>query len=251
MNNILIAHKNHDIYFNIAQENLRNAEKIYQEILTSNKVIHVGEKYLHINGETEKTSSWLRLKLLKIKKLVLASVIFSALAAEAFINFYAISKGMSYEELEAKDFRFSQYYKTEKMSPEDRQQQNYLPYEQRTDIKEWVAVTKNDGGYNISSTVKKWIEIPKKFTENYIPSGLEGSRIYELDNLFKLRNNLVHHKATIFTLDIESFDLKSAEDKNYVDIENARFAVGLVIKIVKALQYIDSSVDLDWLDYLE
>ncbi|PSB61198.1 hypothetical protein C7B61_16300 [filamentous cyanobacterium CCP1] len=55
------------------------------------------------------------------------------------------------------------------------------------------------------------------------------------------------HKATIFNLDIENIDLKSAKDKNYVTVRQAQWAVELVIKVTEALQRIDGSVDLDWL----
>lgn len=253
MNNILIEHKNHDIYFNLAQENLIKAEEVYQEILTSTRFIPFGDKYTYTSMPRE-TSSWLSSKLLKLKKFVVASIIFSALTAEAFINFYAISKGMSYKKLK-NDFS-SKNYQVSELLPEDMHWQYQLPYEQRTTIKDWVVV--ENGGVNISGTVRKWIEIPKLFTGEYIASGLSGFRIYELDELFNLRNNLVHHRATIFNLDIEEpnweslkSNLKSAEDKNYVNIRQAQWAADLIIKLVKALQHIDSSVDSGWLIYSE
>jgi hypothetical protein len=122
---------------------------------------------------------------------------------------------------------------------------NTSAYEQRTTIKKWIADSK--GEVEIRDTVVRWIEIPLEYTGKYIPSGLNGNRIYELNELFSLRNKLVHHKAKIFEL-VNDSNLEDAEDNNYVTLLEAERAVDVVIKAVKALQQIDNDVDLNWLD---
>jgi DNA-binding transcriptional MerR regulator len=179
---------------------------------------------------------------LQLKKFVIPAIIFSALTVEAFINYYAISKGMSIKKI--KGFK-TKYYEGELMSDDEIQEQYQLPYEQRTTIKKWIADSK--GEVEIRDTVVRWIEIPLEYTGKYIPSGLDGTRIYELNELFSLRNKLVHHKAKIFEL-VNDSNLEDAEDNNYVTLLEAERAVDVVIKAVKALQQIDNDVDLNWLD---
>ncbi|MGB3421579.1 MAG: hypothetical protein WBA52_14340 [Dolichospermum sp.] len=242
MDSILIEHTNHDIYFSLANENLVNAQTLYREILESGRVVPMGDdRYILGDGNPE-TSSWLNLKLLQLKKFVIPAIIFSALTVEAFINYYAISKGMSIKKI--KGFK-TKYYERELMSPDEIQEQYQLPYEERTTIKKWIADSK--GGVEIRDTVVRWIEIPLEYTGKYIPSGLDGTRIYELNELFSLRNKLVHHKAKIFEL-VNDSNLEDAEDNNYVTLLEAERAVDVVIKAVKALQQIDNDVDLNWLD---
>lgn len=244
MSNILIEHKNHDIYFSLSQENLKSAECIYNKIIDSNKIVVVGEVYYH--GSDSDTQSWLNSQLLELKKYVVASIVFSALTAEAFINYYAISKGISRKKLK-NNFETTKY-STIEISLEDMQLQYKLPYKQRTTIKNWVE---DKNGIEICSTVRKWIEIPKEIKGSYISSGLDGSLIYRLNELFRLRNNLVHHKATIVNLNLgESGFLKEAEDKNYVTLNQAQQALQSVIQALQSLQHLDDSVDLDWLTAL-
>ncbi|GAX35557.1 hypothetical protein NIES3585_15740 [Nodularia sp. NIES-3585] len=246
MDSILIEHTNHDIYFSLANDNLVNAQTLDREILKSGRVARMGkgdDRYILSDGNPE-TSSWLNLKLLQLKKLVIPSIIFSALTAEAFINYYAISKGMSMKKI--KMFT-AKHYESELMSSAETQQQYQLPYDhvQRTTIKKWIEVTQ--GGVLISDTVVRWIEIPFQYTGNYIPSGLDGNRIYQLNEIFKLRNRLVHHKAKVVKLDLNDLDLSSAEDNNYVTLREAKTAINVVIKAVESLQEIDNNLDLSWL----
>ncbi|MEA5514951.1 hypothetical protein [Nodularia sp. UHCC 0506] len=244
MDSILIEHTNHDIYFSLANDNLVNAQTLNREILKSGRVARMGEgdhRYILSDGNPE-TSSWLNLKLLQLKKLVIPSIIFSALTAEAFINYYAISKGMSMKKI--KMFT-AKHYESELMSTDEIKQQYQLPYDQRTTIKKWIEVTK--GGVLISDTVVRWIEIPFQYTGNYISSGLDGNLIYQLNEIFQLRNKLVHHKAKVVKLDLNEFDLSSAEDNNYVRLIEAQTAINTVMKAVKSLQQIDNNLDLTWL----
>ncbi|MDB9317854.1 MULTISPECIES: hypothetical protein [Cyanophyceae] len=244
MDTILIEHKNHDIYFSLANDNLVNAQTLYREILESGRVIPMADDRYIVRGGDSETSSWFNLKLLQLKKFVISSIIFSALTVEAFINYYAISKGMSMKKI--KGFK-AKYYERELMSPDEIQEQYQLPDEQRTTIKKWIA--DSAGGVHMSDTVVRWIEIPFQHTGNYIPSGLDGTLIYELNELFRLRNKLVHHKAKVFKLDLNEFDLEGAEDDNYVTLLEAQGAFDVVIKSVKALQQIDNDIDLNWLGY--
>ena len=126
MDSILIEHTNHDIYFSLANENLVNAQTLYREILESGRVVPMGDdRYILGDGNPE-TSSWLNLKLLQLKKFVIPAIIFSALTVEAFINYYAISKGMSIKKI--KGFK-TKYYEGELMSDDEIQEQYQLPYE--------------------------------------------------------------------------------------------------------------------------
>ncbi|MBK1988166.1 hypothetical protein A0J48_011560 [Sphaerospermopsis aphanizomenoides BCCUSP55] len=242
MDSILIEHTNPDIYFSLANENLVNAQTLYREILESGRVVPMGDdRYILGDGNPE-TSSWLNLNLLQLKKFVIPSIIFSALTAEAFINYYAISKGMSMKKI--KGF-MAESYEIERRARDEIQEQYQLPYEQRTTIKKWID---RKEGVLIRDTVVKWIEIPLEYTGKYIPSGLDGNRIYDLNKLFDLRNKLVHHKAKIFKPDRNDFDLEEAEDNNYVTLLEAQGAVDVVRKAVKSLQQIDNDIDLNWLD---
>ncbi|OUL30088.1 hypothetical protein BV378_04300 [Nostoc sp. RF31YmG] len=244
MDNILIEHTNHEIYFSLAKENLVNAQTLYREIISSGRVIPMdNDKYLLRDANPE-TSSWLNSKLLLLKKYVLTSIIFSALTAEAFINYYAISKGMSIKEIK---HRYKpEKYEHEEMCGHEIKKQYQLPYEERTSVKKWTVV--NNGGTQMSETVTKWIEIPFQFKEKYIASGLKGRRIYELNELFRLRNKLVHHKAKVLKLEFNKTDLQSLEDNNYVSKIEAEGAIDVVEHVVKALQQIDNDIDLNWLN---
>jgi len=230
MDSILIEHTNHDIYFSVAKENLVNAQNLYREILESGRVFPMGDNGYLLRDGNHETSSWLNLKLLQLKKFVITSIIFSALTAEAFINYYAISKGMSMKKI--KTFK-AEYYERELMSPDKIKKQYQLPYEQITTINKWIVVSK--GGVHIGDTVVRWIEIPLEYTGRYIPSGPDGYRIYKLNELFRLRNKLVHHKAKVLKLDLDKYDSESAADTNYVTLIEAQWAIDIVIKAVKSL----------------
>jgi hypothetical protein len=242
MDSILIEHTNHDIYFSLAQENLVNAQNLYQEIIKSGRVFPMGEDRYLLRDVNPDTSSWLDLKLLNLKKFVLPSIIFSALTAEAFINYYAISKGMSLKKI--KKFTTRSYI-IEELEHNEMQQQYQKPYDERTTVKKWIE--SEQGGVLISDTVVKWIEIPLQYTGKYIPSGLHGTRIYKLNELFYLRNKLVHHKAKVFNLDLNDPDFENMEDNNYVSLKEAKEAVDEIIKSVKALKHIDNNIDICWL----
>jgi hypothetical protein len=258
MDSILIKHTNHEIYFSLAKENLAHAEICNGEILESGLVIPHLYGYILRESNPEKIS-WLDCKRFELKKFIVSSIIFSALTIEAFINYYAISKGMSMNDIKY-EFKTTNY-KIEPMSNDEIRQQFSLPYEQRTTVKKWIKVDKKDiEGEFISETVVKWIEIPLQYTGKYIPSGQNGNLIYSLNKLFNLRNNLVHHKAKVVNLAEVASNLSSEEDenyakklkdeledKNYVELQEAEGAFDIVVKAVKSLQQIDNNVDITWL----
>ena len=256
MDSIRIEHTNHDVYFSLAQENLMQAEKVYQNIIKSGRAIPFQHIYVHTDNDPE-TSAWLSSRLWDMKKYLIASIVFSALTAEAFINYYALSKKGAEQELEEamnelKKYEGARFYCMEELDSSEMQEQYKLPIEYRTTVKKWVELKDKEApakgiDKKMSGTVRKWIEIPNLYTNSYIVSGLNGSLIYHLDNLFKLRNDLVHHKATVALLSLDEPNLESAEDKTYVSLKEAQWAIETIVKVFKSLQYIDKNVDLTWL----
>jgi hypothetical protein len=239
-----IEHQNHEIYFQIACEQISYAKSIFQEITESNKIVVFADKYVFGDNITD-TNAWLQSKLFLLKKSVVSSIIFSALTVEAFINYYAILNGISMKRL--KKIGIAKNYVYELLDAEEIKKQYQLPVKYRTTIRNWKQVN-NSEGVCFSGTVRKWVELPMLVTGRYIPSGLDGGRIYSLNALFSVRNSLVHHKATIATLNLEDPDFEKVQDKNYVNLSDAQNFLKLVIQLLEALKYIDSNIDIEWIN---
>lgn len=86
----------------------------------------------------------------------------------------------------------------------------------------------------------KWLLVPKLVKSSELPR--DGQAYEGITKLFKLRDKLVHYKTRKKKLS----DLK--EDEDWVTEDHAKASLETVELATKALQMLDSSVDIDWLE---
>ncbi|MBX9253123.1 hypothetical protein H1Q63_03975 [Desmonostoc muscorum CCALA 125] len=145
---------NHETYFEIAREHLQTSISTDCEL----------EQKVGVNSSTYQGKSlspedqmYLLPALRAINKSNIITVVFTALVAESFINYYAMSKG--------KDEAYLRNFKRDK-------------------------------NLGLGETVVKWINIPHDITGHFALRK-DSTEVNDLQKLFDHRNKLAHHKASI------------------------------------------------------
>lgn len=191
---------NHERYFEIAREHFNNSQGTNSDLEAK-----VGVNSFTYQGKSLKTedAAYLLERLHIINKSNVITVVFTALAAESFINYYAFSKGKN--EAYLRNFR-----------------------------------ARN----GISETVIKWIYIPKDITGNFALTE-NSTEVNNLQKLFRDRNKLAHHKASIQNLD--GLDWSNIQDPNVITLLDAQSGYQSAITALEALKQIDQTIDITWI----
>jgi hypothetical protein len=90
--------------------------------------------------------------------------------------------------------------------------------------------------------VSKWIVIPKLVIGRQIDTN--GQAFQKLQQLFKLRNQLVHYKAKIRPI-------TEIRETDWIREEDAEDAIQAIWKIMEELSKLDKSVTTDWIKTAE
>lgn len=216
---------NHDLYFSIAKNELNKAIKINEEInqITTQSSVFGQVIGGNFNDVTHDQFFDLRSQ---VDQATIISVVFSALTAEAFINYYALFCGYSEDE--------------------------------KIETKEKNILKKKFNLESISGTTIKWINIPYKKTGKYLRKDL----IKRLQNLFTIRNKLVHYKSYIPQAQEQEENFKnlvkemrglSSEKTKWdlhfiqVSLEDAIKSKDTIINLLNELKSIDPSINHDWI----
>ncbi|MBE8997716.1 MULTISPECIES: hypothetical protein [unclassified Nostoc] len=145
---------NHERYFEIAREHLQKSQETDFDL---NEKLGVNSSTYQGKSLKPEDAAYLLQSLQLINKSNIITVVFSALVAESFINYYAISKG--------KDEVYLRKFKTNK-------------------------------NLGLGETVVKWINIPHDINGNFALT-TDSAEVHNLQKLFDDRNKLAHHKASI------------------------------------------------------
>lgn len=154
---------NHEAYLEIALEKLNLSQEADTDLNTQIGVTSLNYQGVSLSPES---AAYLIHKLQLINKSNIISVVFSALAAESFINYYALSKG--------KDEAYLRQFRSSKAR-------------------------------QLSEAVVKWIDIPHGITGRFaLTEG--STEVNALQKLFADRNKLAHHKASFQNLQSLDFN---------------------------------------------
>ncbi|MEB3357218.1 MAG: hypothetical protein VKK04_10855 [Synechococcales bacterium] len=221
---------NHAFYFSIAKQKLKDAEELDSLLEKDNSIAYL-ERYKDINLK---------------QSAIIISIIFSALASEAFVNYYMHSILKEWEDKEWKC--------------------------RRNEIRKEIE---NELGIQYASeTVAKCFKAPEMLSGvNRKLNFKDHSLAFrDFQTLFSRRNNLVHFKAVkekgekgkekefkdlsevmsyLAPELLEHEEPRTAKDSLFyreVTTSMARESIDSVIKITKILEEVDSNVDSTWLE---
>jgi hypothetical protein len=184
---------NHEAYLEIAHEKLNLAKETDTDLHIKIGVTSLNYRDVNLSPEN---CAYLLFGLQLINKSNIISIIFSALAAESFINYYALQHGKT-----------KSYLRTFRGNPENQ----------------------------LSEAVVKWINIPNDITGKFaLTEG--STEVNNLQKLFSNRNKLAHHRAIIKNLNgLDLNNIEDPNSITTRDAENGFLTTIDAIKSIKKI----------------
>lgn len=182
---------NHERYFEIAREHLQKSQETDFDL---NEKLEVNSSTYQGKSLKPEDAAYLLQSLQLINKSNIITVVFSALVAESFINYYAISKG--------KD-------------------------------KAYLGTFHRDKNLGLGETVIKWIKIPHDINGNFaLTTG--STEVNNLQKLFDDRNKLAHHKASIQNIaSLDWSNIQDPNSITLLDAQNANQSLITCLEALK------------------
>ncbi|MEH1892984.1 MAG: hypothetical protein V7K92_27375 [Nostoc sp.] len=191
---------NHETYFEIAREHIQKSQKTDFDL---NEKLGVNSSTYQGKSLMPEDAAYLLQSLQLINKSNIITVVFSALVAESFINYYAISNG--------KD-------------------------------EVYLIKFKADKNLGLGETVVKWIKIPHDINGNFVLT-TGSAEVNHLQKLFIDRNKLAHHKASIQNIaSLDWSKIPDPNSITLLDAQNANQSLVTCLEALKQVdQSIDIS----------